>query len=101
MTKKIFEYPVPCPLKGEALIEWQKWLESRPEDVQKLVISRPPWCMYTWTGREEGAVYQIICYDEVYDGAPTLRVQTYGELGLVPRVVFGVDPADLVIIQEH
>ncbi len=73
-------------------VGWRRWVNSRPEVIQKMCKSHPPNLLYKLN--TTGHRCRIYSYDE--NG--TMTVQVTGEYNVVAfaRAVFGIKPEELV-----
>lgn len=85
--------------------EFKAWFDSRPANVQKVIVAYPPGKTYRMMGTHGNfhiALYEIIAYEVCEDESITVRVFTNGVCnGLTAREVFGVDPATLVPVEKE
>lgn len=69
--------------------EQQAWIDSRPENVRKVIEKVPPIGCYR--GKTHGH-YVIYSYDEEIGGKISLKVNRLGDSFSPSYLVFGVDP---------
>ena len=73
-------------------IGWRRWVNSRPEVIQKMCKSHPPDRLYKLTTTDHR------CNIYSYDENGTMTVQVTGQYNVVAfaRSVFGIKPEELV-----
>lgn len=71
--------------------EWEEWVKTRPEIIQDLCKSFPPYNLY----QLKASGHRVIIYS--YSENNTLTVKVLGKFNLITfeRQVFGVKPEDL------
>ncbi len=75
-------------------LEQQAWIDSRPENVRKVIETHPPIGCYR--GKENRGHYVLHSYDEELDGTVTLKVDHLNDSFLPGYRVFGVKPESLI-----
>jgi len=87
----------------EEQIEWDEWLEERPEKVRKVAIDKPPGVPYLL--KTTNQVVWILQYDEPLDDSAiqvTVAIFTQDNPTiLMDRNVFGIDPYNLKEISDE
>lgn len=79
-------------IEGYDMVEWQKWLRTRPQSIQDLAAKWPANVLYK--SKETGQVFELQAYDE----GGTVRAYVLPEYaGPVTGgcSVFGIDPETL------
>lgn len=72
--------------------EFQEWFRSRPQVIQDMVLTTPPWNLYSLEG--DGDHYMILSYNE--NG--TVTATRYSSFDNIPMWnVFGIDPGKLTV----
>lgn len=73
----------------ELMEEYNAWLVTRPQVIQDMAASHPPFHYYRM--QSTGQLVSILAFSE----DRTVRVHVHDELGLMDFEVFGVDIDDL------
>lgn len=76
-------------------VEWQKWLDERPDAVRAVAARLPPNRLYRLIST--GQRVTLLSYGEQKDGGISLTVMVSGKYNALSheRNVFGIDPSDL------
>jgi len=83
---KIFE------MTKEEKVEYQTWVESMPDDIQKMIRKYPPDRLYAL----KPSLQRVTIASYVEDGSVTVTVSGKFNLIAFDRNVFGVNPKDLI-----
>lgn len=71
--------------------EWEEWLASKPESVQKLAALKPPELLY----RLKTSGHRVVVYSYGEDNTMSVIVGSIYNQIATNRIVFGVKPEDL------